>query len=520
MNELMQARLEQADTLLQQGNLTSSHFALRKALRNDPSNIDALSIKAEWLLRAGRKQDSADLVSEILERDGSGFNRNQQLRLARLCVENEQFFNAAQLFEWARSKEKLDAPSLYQAAIALRRIGEMYTAEQRLLECIKTRPGVAAPFLQLGHVYKATGLSDRAEYYYHQYIALSENEKGSGYWSLADLKTYRFGEAEIADMERELVRCSDNPPQASALHFALGAAAEHNRDYSAAMRHYRRGNAIQQQLKPFNVDQFGRIVASLQEVGGSDVPAVDDEGPLPILIVGLPRTGTTLIEQILSAHSRVQPTDELPFLERMALKLEMNGGYPQRLRDLTDEERLFLRRQYRIGAGSYLKEKCDYFIDKYPGNFLHVGLAKRIFPEAIIIDARRDPRDTAISAFRQLFQSRGEFSSSFAGIRDYYRGYRAMMAHWASVYPNQIRVVNYEDLVTRPEGEIRAMLAFCGLEPEPGCFKFHEQQRAVTTPSAAQVRQPMFTRSIGQWRNYEESAGEELEELGKIAAAD
>jgi hypothetical protein len=213
----------------------------------------------------------------------------------------------------------------------------------------------------------------------------------------------------------------------------------------------------------------------------------------------------------------VQATDELPFLERIALRLELNGGYPDRLQALTEEERQFLRQQYRNGARAYLKQDSDYFIDKYPGNFLHVGLVKRIFPESIVIDARRDPRDTAISAFRQLFQSRGEFSSSFDGICDYYRGYRAMMAHWESQYPGQIKVVQYEQLVTEPGEEIRALLDFCGLEHETACFESHKQERAVTTPSVAQVKQPMFTSSIGQWRRYEELIPGEMEKLGKLA---
>jgi tetratricopeptide (TPR) repeat protein len=513
MNQTTQNRLAQAETLLREGKLTSSHFALRKVLRQEPDNVDALTMEAELHLRAGRQLDASDLISEILEKDASAFNRNQQLRLATLCLEVELFFDAARLFEWARSKEKLDALHLYQAGIAMRRLGEMYTAEQRLLECIKTRPGVAAPFLQLGHVYKATGLSHRAAHYYGKYLILSENEKGTGYWSLADLKDHVFSDEEIAAMEAELDRRRDDPPQASALHFALGSAAEQKQDYARAIDHYNQGNAIQSALKPFSAGQFKQIVEGLQGVDGTEVPATEDQGPVPLLIVGLPRTGTTLIEQILSAHSRVQATDELPFLERIALKLEMNGGYPDRLRAMTEEERLFLRQQYRNGAGAYLRQDCDYFIDKYPGNFLHIGLAKRIFPECIVIDARRDLRDTAISAYRQLFQSRGEFASSFDGILDYYRGYRRMMAHWENAYPGKVKVVQYEQLVTEPREEIQSLLEFCGFETEEACFEFHKQKRAVTTPSVAQVTQPMFTSSIGQWRKYEAFIPDELAKL-------
>ncbi len=520
MSETIKAKIDQADALLKQGNFTSTHFALRKVLRKEPNNVDALIIQAELLLRSGKQQDSADLVSQLFAMEPASFNRDQQLRLASLSLENELFFNAAQLFEWARAKEKLDALHLFQDGIAMRRIGEMLTAEQRLMECIKVMPGIAAPFLQLGHVYKATAHSDRAAHYYKKFISLSETEKGTGYWSLADLKSHTFSPQEVTDMERELELRKDDPPQSSAVHFALGAVAERKGNYAAAVEHYRSGNEIQATLKPFHADQYRRIVAGLEAVGGSEDSAPAGDGPVPILVVGLPRTGTTLIEQILSAHSRVLATDELPFLERIALKLEMSGGYPRRLQEMSEEERKFLREQYLNGASTYLKQECDFFVDKYPGNFLHIGLVKRIFPEAIIIDTRRDPRDTAISAYRQLFGSRGEFSSSFSGIYEYCKGYLSLMEHWQSVYPDQIKAVNYEQLVHTPVEEIQFLLDFCGLENETACFEFYRQKRAIMTPSVAQVTQPMFTSSIGQWRNYEEFLAEEMERLRSLVDAD
>lgn len=516
----MKSYIDIADSGLRQGDLVSAHFALKKILRREPDNIGALVLSAELFLRNSRQTDSVDLVNRLFELQPAGFDSALQRRLGHICFGNELYSMAAQLFGWAGDKNKLDELSMYQLGICLRRLGDLESAEQRLLECLKSKPGVAAPYLQLGHIHKAKGNTGRAEHYYKKFIALSSTEKGMGYWCLADLKTYTFTGVEISEMKQELELQKENLPQSSALYFALGWAAEKEKDYSTAMEYYDQGNSIQSRLKPFHAEQYRQIVSGLQTVPAEEKPTRDDEHPVAILIVGLPRSGTTLVEQILSAHSRVQATDELPFLERIALRLEMNGGYAACLAALTEKEKRFLRQQYMNGAKDYLKQESDYFIDKYPGNFLHIGLIKRIMPESIVIDVRRDPRDIAISAYRQLFTGRNEFAASFDGIYEYYKGYRAMVQHWQSVYPNQIKTLNYEHLVSSPDAEIQALLDFCGLEKEPGCFQFYEQKRAVVTPSVSQVSKPMYTSSIGQWRHYEEFSGDAMSRLGGLIDAD
>ena len=177
------------------------------------------------------------------------------------------------------------------------------------------------------------------------------------------------------------------------------------------------------------------------------------------------------------------------------------------------------RGQYLRGADAYLKQDSHYFIDKFPGNFLHIGLIKRILPESIIIDSRRDPRDNAISAYRQLFNVGNEFSASFDGIVQYYQQYLRLMNHWQSVYPQQIKVVRYEQLVGAPDTEIQSLLEFCALPNESGCFEFYNNKRAVMTPSVSQVTRPMYTSSIGQWRHYEEFAGDDMLRLGNLLEA-
>ena len=516
MNENMKSLINQADTLLREGNLPSAHFALKKVLRREPDNIIGLILDAELSLRSGQPTASVDIVNRLFDLGPASFNSALQTRLGYICFENELYSMAAQLFEWARHKEKLDNLSLYQLGTCLRRLGDMKGAEQRLLECVKSRPDATAAYLQLGHVHKAAGRTDRAVHYYKRFIALSKTEKGTGYWCLADLKSYTFSDDEISKIKHELELRQEDLPRSSALYFTLGWAAEKKKNYAAAMEYYDKGNSIQARLKPFHTEQYRQIVAGLQSVSAEENPTRSGKKPVAILIVGLPRAGTTLIEQILSAHSRVQATDELPFLETIALRLEMNGGYPVRLEALTEEERKFLRRQYINGASAYLKQDSDYFIDKYPGNYLHIGLIKRIMPESIIIDARRDPRDIAISAYRQLFNIRNEFAASFDGIYEYYKGYLAMIEHWQSAYPNQIKTVNYEQLVSSPDEEIQALLDFCGLASEPACFEFYKQKRAVMTPSVNQVSKPMYTSSIGQWQHYEEFVRDDMSRLGSL----
>lgn len=516
MTDNLQSRIQQAATYLEQGNLPSAHFALKKILRDAPHNVDALILQASLRMRKGDRTGSEDLVNQLFENSPENFSGQQQQQLAHLCFENELFFSAAKLFVWARQKKAVDALSLYRIGVCMRRQGEMALAERNLLECLQYNPAHPAPYLQLGHLYKATGKTDRAVQNYKKYIDLTTDAKGTGYWCLADLKSYKFDDNDIEQMELEMSLGKDSPSQVSALHFALGWAFEDRGNYERAIRHYKEGNKIQAELKPFESDQYRRIIAQLETVSGESSQKPQDNQPTAILIVGLPRSGTTLIEQILSAHPRVQATDELPYLEKIALRLEMAGGYTNRLLSMTQEERSYLRAQYLNGAKAHLRHESDFFIDKYPGNFLHIGLAKRIMPEAIIIDARRDPRDIAISAYRQLFNARNEFAASFDGIYDYYSGYSAIMKHWQAEYPEQIKTLHYEQLVSAPDEWIATLLNFCGLESNSACFEFYKNKRPVMTPSVNQVSKPMYTSSVAYWRHFEQFIGNDLSRLGTL----
>jgi tetratricopeptide (TPR) repeat protein len=518
MSEDLKVRIDRAESLLQQGHLPSAYFELKKVLRKEPENVHALILSAEHRLRNRKRIESVDFINRLFDMEPENFGGALQKRLGHACYENNLYSKASQLFEWARLAEIQDDASLLQLGISHFRLGDMQSAEQRFMECVSARPELADVYLALGNLYKAMGNSKGAVEKYKRYIELSPSEKGGGYWCLANLKSYTFDDDDIAEMKREMMSRQEDPVQLSALHFALGWAAEKNKDYSEAMRYYDEGNAIQARLKPFNVELYRRIFSGIQTVYADEKPTRSDEKPVAILVVGLPRSGTTLTEQILSSHSRVQATDELPLLEDMALRMNNSGGYLKRLSSMTENEKKDLRRQYVSGASDYLKQDSDFFIDKNPKNFLHIGLAKRIMPETVVIDVRRDPRDVAISAYRQLFNFTNEFATSFEGIYEYYKGYLEMIDHWQSVYPDQIKTVNYEELVSSPDEQIEALLSFCGLESELACFEFYDQKRTVMTPSVGQVSKPMYTSSVGQWRHYEEFARDGMSRLGSLLA--
>jgi len=520
VNEVLKVRIEKAESLLQQGRLPSALFALNKVLRKDPDNVHALVLSAEHRFRDRKKTESVDLINKLFDMEPEHFGGELQKRLGHVCFENDLHVKASQLLEWARLVGIQDDLSLFQLGILNFHLLNTQAAEQRLMECVKSSPEFAAAYLELGNVCKAMGNSKGAAENYKKYIELSPDEKGSGYWYLADLGSYTFDDDDIAEIRREIESRQEDLPQLSALQFALGRVAEKNKDYAEAMRYYDDGNAIQARLKPFDVERYRRVVSGIQTVYADEKPTRSDKRPVAIMLVGLPRSGSTLIEQILSSHSRVQATDELRLLDNIASRMNSNGDYLKRLSSLTEDEKKILRQEYVSGACAYLRQDSDFFIDKNPRNFLQVGLAKRIMPEAVVIDMRRDPRDVAVSAYRQLFNLTYEFSTSFDGIYEYYKGYLKLIDHWRSVYPNQIKTVNYEELVSSPAEQIEALLSFCGLESEPACFEFYKQKRAVMTPSVGQVSKPMYTSSIGQWRHYEEYARDGMSRLESLLVLD
>lgn len=367
------------------------------------------------------------------------------------------------------------------------------------------------PFLDLnhGHAYKALGQSARAATLYKQLVKDYNQYAGVAYWSLADLKDRKLEEAELADIER-LMQHDLSLGNRALLQFALAKGKERAGELEAAMTLLNNGNSVIAQHRPFAAAPYADIIKQLTiAVRQPQMPATeqaankDHEKTLqPIFIVGMPRSGSTLLEQILAAHSGVQTTDELPFIERLAIDIQQHGGYPVMLSRLTQEQKYKLRDKYISQVEQYFSGSSGCFIDKNPNNFIHIGLIKTIFPHAKIVNVMRDPLDNAMAVYKQYFANGHNYSYDLKQTAFYWQGYLHLMKHWQSVYGDSIYHVSYDQLTKEPDNGIRDLLEYCDLPFEQDCLQFYQSDRVVLTPSVSQVRQPINRRSIGSSDRY------------------
>ena len=390
-------------------------------------------------------------------------------------------------------------------------LGQHEAALLTFRELSAESPQAADLHLSIAHSLKTLGRQQESIDSYRKAAAVQPSY-GDAYWSLANLKTYRFSDDEIARMRRE-----ESSPGTSAvdryhLCFALGKALEDRAQYSDSFGYYRRGNEFKKQESRYEPEPIERVARLQESICSREFfdarRGVGCRSEDPIFIVGLPRAGSTLLEQILASHSRVEGTSELAEIPRLVHRLqgrardEAKPRYPAVLAGLLPEQ------FERFGAG-YIADTRVYrtdrpfFIDKMPNNFRHIGLIHLILPNAKIIDARREPMACCFSNFKQLFAAGQEFTYGIEDIARYYRTYVQLMRHWDSVLPGRILKVQHEDLVNDLEGNVRRLLAFCGLEFEPACLEFHKTERSVRTASSEQVRRPIYKEGVDQWRNFE-----------------
>ena len=395
--------------------------------------------------------------------------------------------------------------------------GQVAAAESILRASIAEGNDVPQVRLILGHALKALGKMDEAAKSYLE-VANQEDDAMSavGYWSIANLKSFKLDDLALTRL-RDRVQQSEMGSSARGLMlFTLAAAWEQRENHEAAFMAMSEANLVFASQRPFRADLYGAMIKSMCEkiTFPSKLPPID--GPTPIFIVGMPRSGTTLVEQILASHSQVEATDELPFLNRMGLELEQEGGYAEALANMTEERQQSLAGEYLEKAAHYRREGLPFFIDKAPHNFLHIGLIKALFPNAKIINVIRDPLDNAIGVFKMYFGKGAEFSFSLEGIIYYWQGYVTLMNHWNTVYPDGVKHLSYEDLAKNPEAKIEELLEYCELPVEEQCFRFYESDRPVLTPSAGQVRSPISTKSIGSGQKYEKYIKTSIPALAEI----
>ncbi len=445
------------------------------------------------------------------------------LDLGQLRREQDRFAEALECFDRVIALEPGQPQAHYQRAATLARASFTEESIEAYRHLLAIRPAHLGALLGLGHVLNAVGDYDGAVASYT--ACLNEApDSGETYWSLANLKTYRFDDAKLAEMEKRAAGQGENLQSEVNFLFAIAKAWEDRGDYARAFDFYQRGNARQRARVHYDPVQTEVMNDRLVEVYSTELlESLRDAGnpdAAPIFILGLPRSGSTLLEQVLASHSLVEGTAELPYVGRLATSLNRNrsGGvnYPEAIRELAPANLAALGTQYLEYARMHRRSGAPRFIDKMPNNFPNVGLIALMLPNAKIIDARRHPLDACLSCWRQLFAKGQAFTYDLTEIGEYYLQYQRMMDNWAHVLPGRVLTVQYEEVVSDFEAQVRRLLEFCGLPWEDACLRFWESERPVRTPSAEQVRQPIYDRSVGHFRHYERRLGELIDVIAPI----
>jgi tetratricopeptide (TPR) repeat protein len=390
---------------------------------------------------------------------------------------------------------------------------------------VADKPGDAGAWLLYGHLLREIGEHARAIELYRQALAIRP-ESGGAYWSLANLKTFRFSRADLETMQEQLTRRVVQGADRIQLEFALGKALEDDGQFAGSFEHYALGNALQRATIFHDPNVMTADVQRSKALYSSEFFA-DRRGwgstrPDPIFIVGLPRSGSTLLEQILASHSQVEGTRELPDIPAIALELISRpaaagrSAYPEPVAALDKYAIDALAERYLARTTAYRPLGKPRFVDKMLSNFGHIGLIQLMFPRAAIIEARRHPLGCGFSCYKQLFVRGINFSYDLKELGRYYRDYEELMAHWNAVLPGRMHRVHYEQLVAHPEREVRRLLEYCNLAFEPECLRFHENRRVVQTVSSEQVRRPIYVEGVDQWRHYEPWLGPLKEALGDV----
>lgn len=515
-----------AAAALAEGRLAIAERGIKDYLARHPTDVMAIRMLAELAARIGRYEDAENLLARCLELAPSfaAARHNYAIILLR---RNKPEESAAQVAALLKADPK-NPNFLVLKAAALVRIGGYEDAIAIYEKLLKEYPRQPKSWMSFGHALKTVGRTAESIEAYRTSIRMLPN-LGEAYWSLANLKTFKFTEADIEAMNVQLARGDLDETDRLHLHFALGKAYEDLQRYEDSFRHYEQGNAIGQQRSNYDEDETSIRRERTQTVFTRDTfERRKGQGclaPDPIFILGMPRAGSTLLEQILSSHSQVEGTMELPDIMTIAKRL---GGkakasdeskYPEIVRELTGDQLKALGEEYLERTRIQRKTDKPFFIDKMPNNFVHIGLIRLILPNAKIIDARRHPLACCFSGYKQHFAHGQNFSYGLERIGRYYRDYVLLMKHWDEVLPGFVHRVIYENLVADTEAEVRRLLEFCGLDFEPACLAFHETKRAVRTASSEQVRQPIYSEGVDQWRNYEPWLGPLKAALGDVLIA-
>ena len=507
---------------LRAGRVEEAIATLREALRTDPDNVEALYVLAIACWR--NKQQLSD--AEALLRRATQLAPTYTIawiNLGAVLVEQGRHVEAVQCYTQATRLASQNASAWGGLGNAEAMAGYPDRSAAAFARSIQLDPEAPAVQMGYGHVLKTLGDQSGALAAYRAAIG-ARPEFGEVYWSMANLKIFEFEPDEVKAMEQQVERNDLSESALIHFRFALGKAHEDQGNYDAAWHHYHAGNQRQRMQVGFNAQELEQRHAEIIEVFSEaflrEHEGHGDDAPGPILIVGLPRSGSTLIEQILASHSQVEGTAELPTLGRLAASIGRYRpdqiGYPRAARDLRNKDWRAYGQQYMEETARHRVTGKPRFTDKLPNNFAHIGLLHLILPNARVINARRHPLDSCLGNYKQLFGKGQNFTYDIEDLSIYYRMYHRMIRHWHAVLPGKVLDVHYEETVVDLARQVRRILDHCGLPFESACLRFHETDRAVKTASSEQVRQPIYTRALGTWRRYEQHLGIWLEDFRDI----
>lgn len=505
------AELRSVISYLAEDRLLDAERLCKFYMQKNPKDVEGMRLLAEIANRNNVLDDAEFLLESALEFEPSHIDAAVQY--INILVRRQRFHKA---YEKARQlfKDFPEARNKTRVAYASACFGVGLNAEalEQYEQMLKRTPDNHLLHISHGHVLSAVGDSAKATESFKRSAEIKPDH-GDAYWSLANTKAYRFDQQQIEQMLTAEANGNTALLDRIQLNFALGKALEDQKDYKAAFSHYSRGNELKLPTTHHSAAQLKIRVDSQIEVCNKELfearQGLGDTSEDPIFILGLPRAGSTLLEQILASHSMVDGTMELHNILDLAKRLRgreeknaLEPRYPKILSELEDSYFARFGQQFIEDTQSY-RGKAPYFIDKMPNNFFHIGLIKLILPNAKVIDARRHPMACCFSGYKQLFGEGQEFTYGLTEIGNYYREYMRLMDHWDSVLPGFVLRVEHEDVVADLETQVRRILEFCGLPFEEACLEFHKTERAIRTPSAEQVRQPIYTTGLEQWRNFE-----------------
>ena len=508
--------------LHQEGKIDEALAVFQDVLRKYPHSVNAMRHLAETFWRDKKRPDDAEALLRRAVQIAPDFG-GAWMTLGALQMDRSRYAEAIEAFQKATRLEPRNANAWSSLGHANGRAmfpDKAIRAYEKSLSLNDQRPSVLASY---AWELKTVGDQAAALEAYRKAVSIRPRF-GPAYWSMANLKIFKFEDEEIETMLEQVERDDLTDIEDVHFRFALGKAMEDKKDYDQAWYFYDTGNQKHRSTVDHDPVRFESRMGAIRKVFDAQLlrerAGAGYEAARPIFIVGLPRSGSTLVEQILASHSQVEGTSELPILGRIVESIgqyRTDGvSYPEAVRDLRDRDLQAYGKQYIDDSRRYRETELPYFTDKLPNNFPMIGFASLVMPNAIFINARRHPFDSCLGAYKQLFGQGQNFTYDMLDLAHYYKQYVAIMSHWHEALPGRVLDVHYEETVTDLEGQVRRILEHCGLPFEEQCLRYYETDRAVKTASSEQVRQPIYTSALGKWRRYEKHLGLWQEQLRDI----